>query len=224
MSELFNMQPVVVSLCDRTGNMVRPWAKAGYECWCVDIQHSIRRDRVQEVGAGLIRYVWGDVRSWALPKELTGRVKMGFAFPPCTELTCSGARDFRKKRGWALADGLQCFDSCMVALTFSGAPYMIENPATSRINTHREPPHHKFHPWEYAGYLPDIETDNTSKNTGLWIGGGFVIPEPKPAPAPHRQDCWVESPGEDRDDIRSVTPMGFAHAVFQANQSLVTTL
>ena len=24
---------------DRTGNMVRPWAEAGYPCWCYDIQH-----------------------------------------------------------------------------------------------------------------------------------------------------------------------------------------
>jgi len=26
----------VLSLCDRTGNMARPWAAAGFECLCVD--------------------------------------------------------------------------------------------------------------------------------------------------------------------------------------------
>lgn len=30
---------VVLSLCDFSGVMVRPWADAGYECWCVDKQH-----------------------------------------------------------------------------------------------------------------------------------------------------------------------------------------
>ena len=38
-------RPAVISLCDKTGNMVRPWAEAGFECICVDIQHSIRKDR-----------------------------------------------------------------------------------------------------------------------------------------------------------------------------------
>ncbi|WP_036291798.1 hypothetical protein [Methylosinus sp. PW1] len=29
----------VLSLCDRTGNMAKPWADAGFECFCVDLQH-----------------------------------------------------------------------------------------------------------------------------------------------------------------------------------------
>lgn len=208
---------VVISMCDRTGNMVRPWAEAGFECWCVDIQHSIRRDREEKVGAGLIRYVWGDARSWRLPAGLAGRVAQFFGFPPCPHLTCTAARDFQKKGGWMLADAVQLFDACEVAATFLGAPYMIENPATNRLNTHRRSPDYKFHPWEYAGYLEDIETDNTMKLTGLWCGGGFVIPDVKPAPGPHRQDCWFASPSDDRSDTRSITPMGFAKAVFQAN-------
>src|ERR1700730_4053384 len=30
----------VLSLCDRTGNMVKPWASAGFECFCVDLRHA----------------------------------------------------------------------------------------------------------------------------------------------------------------------------------------
>jgi hypothetical protein len=212
----------VISLCDRTGNMVRPWAEAGCECWCVDIQHSIRKDRTERVGAGLIHFVWGDVRSWRMPKAAIGRVIQVFAFPPCPHLTCTAARDFIKKGGWMLADAVQLFDACEVAASFSGAPYMIENPATSRLNTHRRKPDHKFHPWEYAGYLPDIETDNTMKLTGLWTGNGFVMPPPISAPPPHRQDCWMATPSDDRADTRSETPMGFAKAVFQANWNQAT--
>ena len=29
----------VLSLCDRTGNMVQPWADAGFECFTVDTSH-----------------------------------------------------------------------------------------------------------------------------------------------------------------------------------------
>lgn len=197
--------------------MVRPWANAGCECWCVDMQHSIRNDRVEQVGAGLIHFVWGDARSWRLPERARENLIQFFGFPPCTELTCTGARDFRKKGGWLLADAVQIFDSCEVAATFSGVPYMIENPATNRLNTHRRPPDHRCHPWEFAGYLPDIQTDNTSKNTGLWTGGGFIMPAKKPAPAPHREDCFHATPGDGRADDRAITPMGFALAVFQAN-------
>lgn len=30
----------VISLFDYTGNMLRPWADAGFDCWAVDVQHS----------------------------------------------------------------------------------------------------------------------------------------------------------------------------------------
>lgn len=192
-------KPAVISLCDRTGNMVRPWAESGCECWCVDTQHSIRKDRTERVVDGLIHFVWGDARSWRLPVAARGRVVQFFAFPPCPHLTCTAARDFQKKGGWMLADAVQLFDSCEVAASYCGAPYMIENPATSRLNTHRRPPDFKFHPWQYAGYLPDIETDNTTKNTGLWVGGGFVIPPPdaRAGAAPQRllESFTVRRPG-----------------------------
>ncbi|MCO2667129.1 hypothetical protein FA313_33795, partial [Pseudomonas aeruginosa] len=31
--------PTAVFLFDRTGNMARPWADAGYRCICFDVQH-----------------------------------------------------------------------------------------------------------------------------------------------------------------------------------------
>ena len=39
--------PVVVNLFDRTGNMVRPWAEAGYQCWCIDLHNTNRRKLAQ---------------------------------------------------------------------------------------------------------------------------------------------------------------------------------
>lgn len=204
---------IIISLCDRTGNAAVPWAREGFTCYCVDVQHSIRAPYRTRVGAGSIVKVWGDVRSWLPP---AGRIVFMMAFPPCTHLAVSGARDFQSKAGWMLSDALQLFDSCRVACEYSRAPFFIENPV-GRLSSHRRKPDQTFQPWEYAGYLPDIQTDNTSKRTCLWTGGGFVMPEKRPAPAPHREDCWKATPSLSRADERAETPMGFAEAVFLAN-------
>lgn len=201
----------VISLCDKTGNMVRPWAEAGYECWCVDIQHSIRRDKVEHVGEGRIHYVWGDARSWRLPESARGKVAIGFGFTPCTHLTVSDARDFQKKGGYMLADALQLFDSVEMAFTFGGFPYMLENPI-GRLNTHRRTPDFKFQPWEYG--------DLWTKNTCLWTGNGFVMP-PKihSTPPPGTvEKIHLMPPSDERADLRSETPPSFARAVFEANR------
>lgn len=158
------MKDVVISLCDRTGNMVRPWAEAGYECFCVDIQHSIRRDRSETVGRGLVHFVWGDCRSWRMPATALNRVAIGFGFTPCTHLSSSGARDHKKKAGWMLADAIQLFDSAEVAFSFGGFPYMMENPV-GRLSTHRRKPDYTFQPWQYG--------DLWFKKTCLWTGGGL---------------------------------------------------
>lgn len=76
---------IVISLCDLTGNMLKPWARAGYECHAYDIQHSIRRDRECDG----INYHWCDVRG--LTPEALPRPSIIFAFPPCTNLAVSGA-------------------------------------------------------------------------------------------------------------------------------------
>lgn len=54
MTDLLNSikRPAMISLCDVTGVMAEPWAEAGYDCYCVDVQHSIRRDRTVEFGGG----------------------------------------------------------------------------------------------------------------------------------------------------------------------------
>jgi hypothetical protein len=200
----------VISLCDKSGNMVRPWAEAGYECWCVDVQHSIRRDRTENVGAGVIHYVWGDVRSWRLPERARGQVAIGFGFTPCTHLSSSGARDHQKKAGWMLADALQLFDSVEVAFSYGGFPYMMENPI-GRLSTHRRKPDYKFQPWMYG--------DLWTKETCIWSGNGFVMPAPRYATAPEgtTEKIWLMPPSDERQNERSLTPPGFARAVFESN-------
>lgn len=209
------MIDAAVFLCDLTGNMARPWAEAGVECWCVDIEHSIRRDRQEHVGAGIINFVWGDVRSWRPPEGR--RIIFGAAFTPCTHQAVSGARDFAKKGAYMLRDGLEMFEAGRQALAWSGAPYCCENPVGVLSSIpHIGKPDAYFHPWEYAGWCGE---DNYTKKTCLWTGNGFVMPPKRPALhlGPPDDRIHKAPPGDARADFRSATPMGFSRAVFHAN-------
>lgn len=195
----------VISLCDLTGNMVRPWAEAGFECYAVDTAHSIRRDReVSFPGGGYIHYVWGDVRSWSPP----GAVGFLCAFPPCTDLAASGARDFRKK-GWPLLrDGMELFHACILAGQWARCPYMVENPV-GRIAGIHGAAEFTFDPCDYG--------DPYTKKTCLWTGGGFVMPDKQRVEPTEGSKIIDYPPSADRAALRSATPMGFARAVFNAN-------
>lgn len=196
-----------MSLCDLTGNMMRPWAEAGYDCLCLDIQHSIRADRVEAVGTGRITFRWADVRSLS-PADFQARPVFVSAFPPCTDLAVSGARDFARKGLRRFIDALELVEACRVVCEWSEAPYLIEQPV-SRLSTAWRSPDHTFDPCDYG--------DPYTKRTCVWVGGGFVMPpkqrvEPVEGSRMHRM-----APSADRANLRAATPMGFARAVFHAN-------
>lgn len=205
-------QPICVFLCDRTGIAAHPWASTGYECWCVDIQHSIRRERVE----GLVHYVWGDVRSWLPPAR---PIAFMGCFPPCTHVAVSGARDFKAKGLMMLADALTIFNACQLACAYSGAPYFIENPV-GVLSSHIRKPDYAFHPCDYAGYADDPASEGYTKRTCLWTGGGFVMPPAREVPAIRGSMMHLLPPSDERSDLRSATPKGFARAVFEANHQL----
>jgi hypothetical protein len=204
------MTPIAVFLCDKTGRAAEPWAEAGIECFCVDVQHSIRRDRC----AGLINFVWGDARSWTPPEGR--RVVFVGAFPPCTHVAGSGARDWQKKGQYMLTDALQLFTACRLAAVWSGAPFFIENPRGA-LSKHMGAPDYKFDPCDYAGYLADPDAEAYTKDTHLWTGNGFVMPVKRPVPPLLGSMMHLMPPSDERADDRSVTPSGFARAVFEAN-------
>lgn len=202
---------MIVSLCDKSGVMLRPWAEAGHECVAVDIQHSIRRTRTE----GGITFAWGDVRSWVPPRP----VSMVFAFPPCTDLAVSGARDFVAKGGYRLADALTIAEACHHAAVWSGAPWMVENPV-GRLSSCWRKPDATFHPCDYAGYRGG-EGDTYTKRTCIWHGGGFVMPPVDPRDPVEGSRMHLIPPGDGRADARSLTPAGFARAVFESNEPVL---
>lgn len=204
------MNPVAIFLCDRTGIMARPWAEAGVECWCIDIQHSIRNTK----RVGNIVYQWGDVRTWCPPLEIRNRIVFVAAFPICTHTTVAGARDFRTKGTALLRDSLELWSACEHAAKWCGAPYMIEN-TVGKFSDHMGKPDYMFQPWEYG--------DLWSKRTCIWAGNGFVMPPPIHTTPPEgvTQKILLMPPSEKRGDLRSETPPGFARAVFESNQGVL---
>lgn len=201
---------IVLSLFDRTGNMVRPWADAGYECWCVDIQH--KEDRTEHVGHGFIRYMPADLRWWIPP---ISEYRVVFAFPPCTHLAVSGARWFAGKGLPALIDGLELVERARRICESIPAPWMLENPV-STLSTYWRPPDFTFNPCDFGGYL-EPEGDAYTKKTCLWVGNGFVMPQARPVPPTEGSRMHRLPPSQDRAARRSETPAGFARAVFLAN-------
>lgn len=232
---------LVISLCDYSGNMVKPWARRGYVCVCFDLKHK-RITHENTVGGGIIIYVPGDVReiastgiAWHLsalaliyPRVLALKsadgsafgmpaVEVVFAFPPCTDLAISGARWFAAKGPEALNAAMALVFACKKIAESTGAPYFLENPV-SRISSEWRKPDFRFDPCDYAGYLEDPSTDAYTKRTCLWVGGGFTMPPTKRV-EPVRvcaQGSWVQKLGgksERTKTLRSMTPMGFAEAV-----------
>lgn len=191
----------ILSLCDRTGNMVRPWANAGHRCICVDIRHTDHQK-------GNVEYFGRDVRELDHGEiPFGGDIDICFAFPPCTDLSVSGARWFRKKGLRALSEAIDIFGACVNIVELVGCGF-VENPV-SVISTHYRKPDYIFDPCDYG--------DAYRKKTCLWTFGDFIMPVKQPVEPVGKSPIHHMPPGPDRGDLRSITPMGFAQAVFEAN-------
>jgi len=234
---------IVVSLYDYTGEAVLPWAKGGYECHCYDIQHE--GNYVDHfVGGGSIKYLKADLHDTATIQVLVSKyeysnVVFGMAFPVCTDLAVSGALRFKLKASKnpdfqteAVRHAVMCSDF-FVSLC---VPFFVENPVSVLASQWRKPDY-MFHPCEYGGYIPEDQAEHPSwpeyiapmdaykKKTCLWVGNGFVMPEPKEVdPEAYHGNGYsttmmkLGGKSQRTKNIRSATPRGFAIAVYKYNK------
>jgi len=187
---------MILSLFDRSGVMVKPWRDAGHRTLTVDIE-AARHD-----GPSL----QGDIRSLSLPQA-----RIVFAFPPCTHLASSGARWWKGKGPQALAEALDMVDAARRAS--AGARwYLIENPV-GRLATHWRPADWTFNPNDYAGYADDPSREAYTKRTCCW--SNIERPEPRAVEPVSGSMMHRLSPSPDRAYLRSITPQGFARAIYQ---------
>ncbi len=212
----------VLSLCDRTGIMVKPWAEAGHDCLTVDLQESSHDHK------NISHSNW-DVRKFLEVFYGLGGAPQGpkildpwkpdivFAFPPCTDLAGSGARWFAEKGLGKLIGALQIVHACHEICKLSDMPWMLENPVGT-LSTYMGKPDFMFHPYEYGGY---VNGDRYTKKTCIWAGGGFVMPLKRPLEPTEGLKMHRLPPGKERANLRSMTPEGFAMAVFEANEPML---
>lgn len=209
---------IAIFLCDLTGVMAAPWVEAGYEAILVDPQHDpgVTIDGlVTKVGR-----VIDHPETWRVIREAiqSRRVVFVAGFPPCTDLAVSGARWFEAKRKQDPAvqfKAMQVVWQCRDIGELSGAPWFLENPV-SQISSLWRKPDHAFHPHDFSGYCP---SDNYTKKTCLWVGGGFVMPSDFRDKSLGDPDNRIHHcpPGPERANFRSATPRGFSIATFLSN-------
>ncbi len=202
---------LILSLCDYTGNWSRPYAEAGYEVRCIDLQHG------------------QDVRTMPFVVEPVHGI---LAAPPCDHFSRAGARWWPEKGDGAILEGLAVVDAClrMVAI-YRPTWWVLENPI-GRLKDYLGPPKWRFDPWMFG--------DPWTKRTWLWghftppmplfsaqarrevkpvfstPGGQGLCGDGPRRPAKHYdRSTWL---GSHRKVERSATPAGFAQAFFEANR------
>lgn len=224
---------IVWSLFDGSGLMVQPWAEAGHTCYCFNYDGADHGNYAR-LGAKVehenIRYI----DAWINNKFDFGIAPdIIFAFPPCTDLAVSGSRHFEAKRKKNSTFQVEAAITCKVAARLAkkyNVPYMIENPVSVLSSLWRKPDY-VFNPNEYGGYLPGGDThpmfpdviparDAYVKKTCLWVGNGFIMPDVAVVAADSVDNPgWAKLGGKSArtKTIRSLTPRGFAKAVYEAN-------
>lgn len=226
-----NGRRVVVSLFDESGNMGRPWAEAGYVVHCYDILNDDSSEDVGEKG-GRIIYHRKDLRDDATISAIVALApRIVFGFPPCTDMAVSGAAHFASKRAKNPRFQEEAAELARVVERIGdacGCPWFAENPVSVLATLWRKP-NFRFQPYEFGGYLPEDDVhprwphhikprDAYPKQTCLWVGGGFALPEKRPVPViafSGQQSMPLGGKSAKTKQIRSETPRGFAKAVFE---------
>lgn len=179
--------------------MVKPWHDAGHSVLCIDQQEPRHRYGNMQI----------DVRH--LSADEFHPFDIVFAFPPCTHLAVSGARHWKEKGPQALEESLELV---RIARSFcdQATYWMLENPV-GRLSTHWRKPDWSFDPYEYAGYAADPDEEAYTKKTCIW--SNFDAPLRKPVPPVLGSKMHKIGPGPNRQYLRSITPQGFALAIYE---------
>jgi len=204
------------------------YAKNGWQVYCFNAdtadhgQYEFRKEHpnIHYVNCWIDENFEAFVAKAGLPKP-----NIMFAFPSCTYLTVAGAKHSRTK-----SELMESIDNAKMVERIAnlfGCPWMVENPVGKMSTLWRKPDYY-FDPYEYGGYLgphegsyhPKMPFMNAyTKKTCLWTGNGFTMPGK--LPVPHIGCFWgwkyLGGKSERTKQLRSLTPEGFARAVYIFN-------
>ena len=203
-----NAGKIVLSLFDHTGNWSRPWAEAGYEVLCFDIQDNPETGDVNAFDVGFFADFFGDFQGLEVYAIL--------AACPCTEFARSGSRHFATKD----ADGRTEAAVELVRQTlrtveyYRPAVWAIENPV-GRIEQLSGLPR-----WRLS-FDPHHLGDPYTKKTLIWGRFNADLPvapvEPVDGSKMHTQ---FGGKSQATKNARSETPEGFSYGFFLANNAV----
>ncbi len=190
-----NSDKVIISLFDYSGNWPSFYKVNGYDVYSIDIKHDI----------DVLTLVRED-----LPNSVYGIL----AAPPCTDFSGSGAQywkakdaDGRTEQSLALVDKTLEIISWFPELHF----WALENPV-GRLSTLRP---QLGKPWYFQ---PHWYGDPYTKKTGLWGNFNKDLPRKDVAPDPNNWIMKLGGKSERTKELRSMTPLGFAEAFYNANR------
>jgi len=219
---------ILYSLFDGSGIMGLDAAKAGHTVYCFNADkanHGVYEIKMEHPN---LHYVdlWIDDTFHSKCEEMgLPRPNIIFAFPDCTYFAQSGSQHDRTEEEINIA--LENAKLTERLGNLYGVPWMVENPV-GKLSTKWRKPNYYFDPYQYGGYLDKSEgsfhpkmplCDGYTKKTCIWAGNGFIMPTKKPV-----EHCgffwgWKYLGGKSAKtkQLRSLTPRGFARAVFMEN-------
>lgn len=189
----------IVSLFDRSHNILKPWRINGFECEAYDIENALEKDGIKHNKINIL-----DVDSISADFVI--------AFPPCTDFASSGARLWKEK---GEPDLSLLYKTKVLA---SGIPLVIENPI-GRMSNYIGKADLICHPYEFSGYTEN-QDDCYMKKTCLWVFNGAKVPK-KFIWKNHKgvDENWVRKKSS-KDFKRSLTSLGMAFAIYESNVGL----
>lgn len=178
----------VLVACEESQEVCKAFRALGHEAYSCDIEPCS-----------------GEKPQWHLQCDALELLKMQWdmilAFPPCTDLSVSGARWFSEKR----SDGRQqrSIDFFMQFANADCPRIAIENPVGIMSTVWRKPDQ-IIQPWMFG--------HGETKKTCLWLKG---LPTLKPTNIVdgREQRVWKMPPSPDRAKLRSKTYPGIARAM-----------
>lgn len=211
---------ILLSFFDYTGNWSKPFVNdQEWEVRTFDIKN--RQDIMDFNPAQFMSDYLHGANKYCLPE-------IGLLFAvPCDNYALCGSKHFKEKD----ADGRTEASQRLVAKTKeiidwfekSGCLkfWAIENPMSRihTLNTWMGKPYQKFDPCDFAGYDPI--PDNSRYNKKTWLWGNFNLMKKKRIePIEKENPGWKKLGGksEKTKELRSITPMGFAYAFYEANK------
>jgi len=178
----------ILIACEESQAVAIEFRKKGHEAYSCDIQPCS-----------------GEHPEWHIMSDVLPLLKeywdMIIAFPPCTDLSVSGARWFKEKQ----ADGRQQ-RSMAFFMEFVHADcdhIAIENPI-GIMSTHYRKPDQIIQPWQYG--------HGETKATCLWLKGLPLLQPTNVVPG-REQRIWKMAPRPERAAERSKTFPGIAKAM-----------